>query len=356
MKLNKPNGKNIFVIFSILMVLLFLYFRLSNIYFLSGDEQSGELGGSRVKTFYSKVNSECIEKATRWLINLSVDPLELDKKGMKGKKHFVEKLFIFYQLYLHTADSEKKAIYKKILRQMFKITDKSDYHLLGSDESNFKSDILSYVHACYLMKQLGFDSYNYKRHIREILPRIEKHIPRRNTSIQMMLIYLLRGLGFQTEHTIEQLFKNTLIHNIKQLGVIDIFDFKYNSYMLGICHEIFVISGYGGKKIDLLTKEEKDYLQTIFKSSIEKILSSRDLRYLDLLAEILVSLKYLGCDNLPEFNKGIQFIINHQNKNGSFGDYEGFREYFAKKGIDIDIKWYLHTTEVCLWAMLMKGV
>ena len=26
----------------------------------------------------------------------------------------------------------------------------------------------------------------------------------------------------------------------------------------------------------------------------------------------------------------------------------------AEKGIDIDIKWYLHTTEVCLWALLLE--
>jgi len=180
-------------------------------------------------------------------------------------------------------------------------------------------------------------------------------MPKRNASVQMMFAYLLRGLGFETEYSIEHIFKKTLIYNIKRLGTINVFEFKYNSYMLGICHEIFVISGYGNKKIDLLTNEQKDYLRGVFKSSIEQILSSGDLRYLDLLAEMLVSLKYLDCESLPEYKKGIHFIINHQNKNGSFGDYERFRSYFAQQEVDIDIKWYLHTTEVCLWALVIES-
>ena len=356
MKLDKLKGKNIIFLFGILIALLFLYFKLDSVYVCLEDKQSGEVEGSHVKTGYSRDKGECVEKATRWLINLSVNPLELKKKGMKGKKHFVEKLFIFYQLYLHIDNPEKKAMYRKILKQMFKVTEDANYHLIEDNEVIFKSDIVSYVHACYLMEKLGFDSHGYKRHIREILPRIEMHIPMRNVSIQMMLIHFLKGLSFKTEYSIEQIFKNTLIYNIKRLGTINVFDFKFNSYMLGICHEIFIISEYGRKKIDLLTKEEKDYLQGVFKSSIGQILSSGDLRYLDLLAEMLVSLKYLNSENLPEYNKGIQFIVYHQNKNGSFGDYERFREYFVQQGVDIDIKWYLHTTEVCLWALLVGGV
>jgi len=354
MTIVKLKKRSIIFLLGVLLALYFVTIKMVHMYVFSMNVHAGGLKDSSRSTNQQIVKNECIEKATQWLSNLSVDPIELKKKGMKGKKHFVEKLFIFYQLYLHTADSEKKAMYRKILKQMLKITENASYHLLENNEVIFKSDIVSYVHACYLAEQLGFDAHNYKRHIREILPRIERHMPTRNVSIQMMLIHFLKGLSFETEYSIEHIFKNTLIYNIKRLGTINVFDFEYNSYMLGVCHEIFAISEYGKKKIDLFTKEEKNYLQFVFKSSIEQILSSRDIRYLDLLAEMLVSLKYLDCENLPEYKRGIQFIINHQNKNGSFGDYERFRAYFAQQGVDIDIKWYLHTTAVCLWALLVE--
>lgn len=354
MKLDKFKRKNIIFILTILIALFFLSFKLDKLCFWSGDKQVGESKSSSVKSKNSGIKVECVEKAVRWLSNLSVDPLELKKKGMKGKKHFVEKLFTFYQLYLHTTDSKKKEMYRKIFKQMLEITENDSYYLIEDDEVFFKSDIVSYVHACYIMEQLGFDSHNYKRRIKELLPRIERHMPTRNASVQMMLTYFLRGIGIETEYSIMRIFKNSLIYNLDKLGTINIFDFKYNSYMLGVCHEIFVVSGYGRKKIDLLTKGKKDYLQDTLKSSIEKILYSEDLRYLDLLAEMLISLKYLDCENLPEYKKGIQFIISHQNKNGSFGDYERFRAYFAQQGVNIDIKWYLHTTEVCLWALLLE--
>jgi hypothetical protein len=70
---------------------------------------------------------------------------------------------------------------------------------------------------------------------------------------------------------------------------------------------------------------------------------------------MLLSLKYLGCDNMREYQEGMNFIMKQQNKNGSFGDYERDRAYFNQQGIDINIKWYLHTTEVCLWALLTGG-
>ena len=82
----------------------------------------------------------------------------------------------------------------------------------------------------------------------------------------------------------------------------------------------------------------------------------KDLRYLELLAEMLLSLKYLGCENMREYQEGMNFIMKQQNKNVSFGDYERDRAYFNQQGIDINIKWYLHTTEVCLWALLTGEV
>lgn len=335
-----------------LITVIFVPAMFGDVYVWSKDK---DIAGTMIlplRSDYNKIKSKCIERAARWVDNLSVDPLELDKRGMKGKKHFVEKLFTFYQLYLHTTDSEKKEMYGKIIKKMCEVTKNNDYHLIGDNEEHFKVAVVSYVHCCYLMEKLGLNAYEYKIHIRKFLPRIIGHMPKRNASVQMMLAYFLKGLGCETGYTIEKVFKNTLIYNLEKLGTINILDFKHNSYMLGVCHEVFVFTGYGEKKIDLLTKERKDYLQDTLESSIRQILSSEDLRYLDLLAEVLISLKYLGCESMLEYQKGINFIMKHQNKNGSFGDYESYRAYFAQQGVDINIKWYLHTTEVCLWALL----
>ena len=169
MKLNKLKGKNIILLSGVLLVVLFLAIKFDDVYIGLKGKRFQELEYSQTKSDYSKVKSDCMEKAIRWISNLSVDPFELNKRGMKGKKHFMEKLFSFYQLYLHTADLVKKEIYRGILKQMFKITENSNYHLMEDDETLFKRDIVSYVHACYLMEHLGFESHNYKEQIRELL-------------------------------------------------------------------------------------------------------------------------------------------------------------------------------------------
>ena len=354
MKSARGKVVNVIALVSVLVAPISQPLRIDYGYGWAGEKGTGVDENSSLKGTNATVKGVCIENATRWLLNLSVDPLELKDKGMKGKKHFVEKLFALYQLYLHTADTITRGGYRETMRQMCEVTENVHYHLLGDSEIQFKSDIVSYLHACYLMDQVGFASHHYKRYIAEQLPHIKRHMQGRNTGVQMMIMYLLRELGFEIEYSRERLLTKTLINNIERMGTIDVFDFKHNSYMLGVCHEIFVMSEYGRKKIDLFTEQKQDYLKEVMTSSINRIVSSGDLRYLDLLAEMLISLTYLHHQEVPEYKRGIHFIINHQNKNGSFGDYEGFRSHFAPQGVDIDIKWYLHTTEVCLWALLLE--
>jgi len=156
MEKNKLKRKHIICLLGILLISCFVAFKRFHEHVLPKNMNVSELKSLPVNDDFSAIKAECVEKATQWLIKRPVDPIELEKKGMKCKKHFVEKLFAFYQLYLHTTDYCKKEIYRKILKQMFKATDNAEYHLIKDDESHFKSIIVSYIHACYLMEQLGF--------------------------------------------------------------------------------------------------------------------------------------------------------------------------------------------------------
>ena len=108
MRIVKLKGKNIVFLLSILGVVLFISIILDKIYSLPKDKQAKELKRLPIKSDYLRIKSDCVGKAARWLSNISIDTLELNERGMKGKKHFMEKLFSFYQLYLHTTNSKKK--------------------------------------------------------------------------------------------------------------------------------------------------------------------------------------------------------------------------------------------------------
>ena len=68
-----------------------------------------------------------------------------------------------------------------------------------------------------------------------------------------------------------------------------------------------------------------------------------------MVAELVSSLTYLGFENLPAYQTGVQFLLKSQNMNGTWGDYERQR---SKLGSDVDTKHYLHTTMVTLRALL----
>ncbi len=73
----------------------------------------------------------------------------------------------------------------------------------------------------------------------------------------------------------------------------------------------------------------------------------------DLTAELIMVLTYLKFNNSKIFDDTLDFLMDSQNDNGSFGDYEYEREYCKKEGLltDVDYLLYLHTTEVTLIAI-----
>jgi hypothetical protein len=57
----------------------------------------------------------------------------------------------------------------------------------------------------------------------------------------------------------------------------------------------------------------------------------------------------MGYTDTDEFKKSYQYILDHQNLNGSWGKYEKHRK---KIGNDIDFRGYLHTSLVVLESLL----
>jgi len=84
---------------------------------------------------------------------------------------------------------------------------------------------------------------------------------------------------------------------------------------------------------------------------VDLLKHSRESRYLAVLAEMPIPPHYLDCDNSAEYRKGISFILNHKNENGSLSDYESIRAEIAQQAITRDSRRSLNTTQSCLWVL-----
>ena len=95
-----------------------------------------------------------------------------------------------------------------------------------------------------------------------------------------------------------------------------------------ITHEIFFL--HDDNQMDLLVYEDIEYLRSTLKILVNKTILDEDV---DLLAEILMIMTYLDLDKLVEYDKALDYLLNSQNKNGSFGDYEDARNYYDRIGM-----------------------
>jgi hypothetical protein len=120
-----------------------------------------------------------LARGRAWLDALHVDPLELRRHGIKGKKKLVELLEAYYKLWQVAPPGERAALLARI-GQVVAVTAEDRYHDMASvSDREFKQDATSYLRAALLMDRLGLDTGRYRQEIRRIQPRLDAHLSRR---------------------------------------------------------------------------------------------------------------------------------------------------------------------------------
>jgi hypothetical protein len=284
------------------------------------------------------------EKGLAWVQTLDVDPNKLrNEMGIKGKKKFVELLDIYLCFYQNANTSQKKTEFKGLVEELINVTYQDEYHDMNEiNDTQFRQDSTSYLRAWYLINEFGFNTTYYKSEIENVLPRLDAHLPSRGINQRMAFVFYYGELGFPIDYTLEELFNSSVIRRHNEPNELSDYDVYY------ITHEIFFL--YDDNKMDLLTEVDIQYLNSTLAYQVNKTIAENNV---DLLAEVLWIMTYLGFQEIPEYNQALDYLLVSQNSNGSFGNYEDARKYYQEQGIniDVDILLYLHTTEVTLRAL-----
>jgi hypothetical protein len=289
-----------------------------------------------------------------WLRALTVDPLILrEKHGMKGKKHLVELLLGYYDLYTFfesTGNQNAKEVVLTDARTALAVVADKVYHDLNEvDRKRFSEDSLSYLYACYFSRIFGLDTALYLAEITKILPRLYSHLVTRGACQRMAIVRRLGSLGLPATESIASLVAGTVIRQKKDIAKMLMVDV----YL--IVHEIAHLTDDGQHPADLLNNDDLQYLRTLFH---ELLVTLQTADGMDLLAEVIVAMQQMQMHNTPVWQRAVMYIAGHQNANGSFGSYEQQRQELAAAGkpYDVDIGMYLHATTVCLRATLQSDV
>ena len=131
-----------------------------------------------------------------------MDPIRLrTEHRMKGKKFYVEYLNGWYDLYQLGDPATQKAIHAFLVPIVERTHTPAYHNLETSPDDEFKQDIISYLSACVLHEQLGFDAGDYREQVRRIVPRVlsDKHLKTRGIDNTMGILYRLRQLGYKPQ-------------------------------------------------------------------------------------------------------------------------------------------------------------
>lgn len=298
-------------------------------------------------------------KARAWFDRLDVDPVDLLKHRVKGKKKVAEILGVYMNFLRHTNDPKQTAAIMVRVSDVSTHTQRPEYHNMDQcSDKEFVQNSMSYFRVMWLMREFGLDTTYYRAEVLKVKERMDAHMARRGPWQRAMFGDYYDMFGIE---------KPDLLNNVQMKeGVIarrlpaDNYDQPYtdpktgrvrtrsqNSYDL--THEVFVAYNYGLDKTQTrFARDDLEYTRQVLPVLVIRYINESNP---DLLAEMLSCMTYLGWHDDPTYQVAINYLLDVQNPDGTWGDYEKWRPSFGQY---LDQHLYLHTTMVAMRA-LMEG-
>lgn len=275
-----------------------------------------------------------------WLDTVNINPLQLRRYGIKGKKKLVELFEAYLAIYKFLPGAEKESLDRR-LNDIANVPQKLEYHNMAYvNKKQFKEDATSYLRLCYLMESRGFDTSIYQEEIKKIHPRLNEHMPTRGVNQQMSFHRYYNYFNLKEPFPLNKAYEKGIITGQWDAAAMNDKD------VYGLTHEIFAVYQYGDKpEADFFSEEDKIYLKGILKNLISRYIESDNP---DLTAELLSCMYFLEMQDESIFKAAVDYLLLSRNADGSFGNFERLRLIY---GDYVKEGYYLHTTSVALKAL-----
>ncbi|HEU5055320.1 MAG TPA: hypothetical protein VFU21_02290 [Kofleriaceae bacterium] len=282
-----------------------------------------------------------LARAEAWLDALPIDPIALRAAGLKGKKKLTEKLDGYVRLW-RVAEPADRARIAARAREAAAVTADPRFHDLAEvGDEELKEDSTSYLRAALLMEQLGLDTRLYREEIRKAKPRIDAHLATRGAHQRLAFRWYYRHFGLEEPFPLDGAAQGGLVARRPDPASLT----SRDAYRLA--HEVFVPYEFGDRldRVDPFDAGEKRYLEAALDLSARRALAAGDV---DLLAELLSSLRYLRLVERPVYRDGIAYLLASQHQDGSWGDIAEARRLFGERAAEGRL---LHSTTVVIEAL-----
>ena len=151
---------------------------------------------------------QALDRARAWIEALEINPVELRRHGIKGKKKVAEWLDAALRLYEASGPSEQAALRARIER-LSAMTRTPGYHDMARvPDRQFREDSTSYLRTAYLLDRFGLDIALYRREIRKLQPRLDAHLVERGVDQRMAFHRYYRHFGLAEPFPLDAAFRS----------------------------------------------------------------------------------------------------------------------------------------------------
>jgi hypothetical protein len=286
---------------------------------------------------------EARRRARAWLDALEVDPVELLKHGVKGKKKLGEILDVYWGLFEHASDAADREGIRRRVADLARQAARPEYHdLLALTDPEFTQNSMSYLRVAWLLSRFGLDTRGYLDEIRRVQPRLDAHLRTRGPWQRAMFAeyYDRFGLAKPAFLAAAPLAQGVIARRVPAVAYDD-------NATYDLTHEVFVAFDYGARRTQSqLSAVDVAYAGEVLPELVRRYVAARNP---DLVGELASCMTYLGLGSHPVHRQALDYLLDAQNPNGSWGDYEAHRQRF---GPYLEHHVYLHTTMVALDALM----
>jgi hypothetical protein len=276
---------------------------------------------------------QVVRRAEGFLRSLApeMDPVRLrSEHRMKGKKFYVEYLNGWYDIYQLSGGQDRKRI-REFLAPVVARTDTDAYHDMFTCPDREEID--------------------------RIVPRIlaPAHMNTRGINNTMGIVYRLRQLGHAGGPMFCDLWRRPgcITRTHPDLTTLNLDNLLTRQPVYDMTHEVFYLTEFGDTPFQCGSDEDLKYIRRMHVQLIPIFIGKKDI---DAVAELVMDLNYLHLTDLPEYRAGYEYLLGHQNPDGSYGDPKHIAEIvngilYVNPVYLPEVGQYLHTTEVTLNAL-----
>ncbi|MGA1863775.1 MAG: DUF6895 family protein [bacterium] len=277
------------------------------------------------------VNEEAIDNALMWIYGHPVlFSMELAFVEVS------EEIIAFYILNKNAKSPLQKDNYLREIQKRYDfIASKKDLKL------NSREYTMLFAIA-YIKEKLGIETLDFRKIIEEQALSDPLLFPPHITTTIWNTVYLER-LGYNPPKALGDLMpSSTLSREVSERllmrHVTSPFDPMFidpiSITIYDMTHEIFSLTDFGELPPPLIIIENQAFFSKLFNEIISWAITAK---HIDVLAEAIMCVKMLNLKDVTNLQRGIEFIISSQQKDGSFGVTNPGRPNVYRHGILVSI-------------------